>query len=493
MNRFYSRVFTGLLFASLMVITNLLLFQIEQRDLEKAYEKADQTAQVQASRIVKHIDDILYTSRTMEVFLTEGKGSIPNFPEIASQVIGEYPIRNIALAPRGIVSQVYPLAGNYKALGHNIFEDPNRSYDSFEAQKSRTLTLSGPYELIQGGSGIIGRLPVYFNDTDKTDYFWGFICVTINIPEVFDGAQMDHLEFHGYNYEIWLNHTQDGSRHTLLSSPQPLSPGARDAVIELPNATWMLSVSPTGGWINKNTRYWRSTMSLALCLLLTLVFYYTCELIMKKTELADTVLQQAANYEQLNQLNQELREFRHDVSNHLLSLRDLLSNGEYPAANEYIASMTATLTASKRLVNTKNYVFDALISQKTCGATQRGIRVETEITIPGQLKISNTDWCALFGNALDNAIEACEKLGDNSGTIWIRVRYVGTMLQAKISNTALPTPAQKGGLLSTTKQDVLHHGIGMSSMSSVVKKYHGAMETHYENGVFSLSFVLLNV
>lgn len=493
MKRFHYKIYTGVVFILWLLLSTWVLFSMEQRDLKTAHERADQTALIQASRIQKTIEDILYTSRTMEVFLKQGNGTIDHFSEIAADVIGDYPIRNIALAPEGIITQIYPIGGNEKAVGHNLLSDPNRSFDSFSTKNSRQFTLTGPYELIQGGEGAIGRLPVYMYDNNKDEYFWGFICVTIDFPEVFDPAQMSHLTFHNYNYEVWKIRPEDGSRQTILQSPQPVARGCRDAAITLPNATWMLSVSPIGGWVNANVMFMRAGVAFTLSILLSLVFYYTCELFLKKKELDYTILQQAANYEQMNQLNKELREFRHDVNNHMLSISDLLANRDFDAAKEYASSIAHTLADSQRLINTENYVFDAIISQKSQAAQQKGIRVETEISIPGHLKISNTDWSTLFGNALDNAIEACEKEQDKTASIWIWVRYMGDMLHVKISNTSSQEPLYGERRLITTKKDMFLHGIGMRNMDTVVKKYHGVLETRYEDGIFSLSFVLLNV
>ncbi len=55
------------------------------------------------------------------------------------------------LAPNGVVTQIYPLAGNEAAIGHDLLNDPRRRTEARAAIESRKLTLAGPFRLIQGG------------------------------------------------------------------------------------------------------------------------------------------------------------------------------------------------------------------------------------------------------------------------------------------------------------------------------------------------------
>lgn len=68
-------------------------------------------------------------------------------------------IRNFSIAPEGIQGYVYPLSGNEKAIGHNLIEDPRPQVriDIQRTIKSQQIALSGPYELRQGGLGLIAR------------------------------------------------------------------------------------------------------------------------------------------------------------------------------------------------------------------------------------------------------------------------------------------------------------------------------------------------
>ena len=78
------------------------------------------------------------------------------------------------IAKDGIVSQVYPLKENEKAIGLNMFENAQRKTEAKLARDSGGYTIAGPYELIQGGTGVLLFDPVYATDSAGNRYFWGF-------------------------------------------------------------------------------------------------------------------------------------------------------------------------------------------------------------------------------------------------------------------------------------------------------------------------------
>ena len=90
-------------------------------------------------------------------------------------------IRNFGLAPGGVNAYVFPLKGNEKAIGHNLLDDNRHNVkgDVQRAIKSRKMTLSGPYELRQGGLGLVARKAVF-----RGDNFWGLATMVVDMPPV---------------------------------------------------------------------------------------------------------------------------------------------------------------------------------------------------------------------------------------------------------------------------------------------------------------------
>lgn len=106
--------------------------------------------------------------------------------------------------------------------------------------------------------------------------------------------------------------------------------------------------------------------------------------------------------------------------------------------------------------------------------------------LPVGLGIEPVDICMIFGNALDNAIEACAKTEVKK--ISVSAIYDKNSLTCKITNTA---PDEKTDGFKTTKKDSLNHGFGIENIKTALKKYNSVPEFRYENGIFTFGFTII--
>lgn len=483
--RFFVFITSFLLFFAAGI---LILFFFFQNHIAREKEKATSLAEIYAANLSHEIDNLLSITQSFKAMLIEGDGTIEKLEEIVSEIVGSSSIRNLTLAPEGVVRYVYPLEGNEAAIGHNLLADPDRILEAAMAKESNQLTLSGPYELRQGGFGIIGRLPVYLKNTADDHSFWGFVCVTIDIPSGLQKAGVQNLEQQGYSYELWRISPDNQKKQIIMASDLPLQYETECETIKLPNSTWTLEIAPVNGWLQKTWIIMGTFLVLLFSLLCALLAHIVKQLAVSKNDLALSLSQQTANYKIMNDLNEDIRAFRHDLNNHMISLSSLLDKEDIPNAKAYVHSISDTIMQTTRIINTENYVFDSLLAQKLHEAIQKGIHVEQDISLNKQLEIENKDWCVLFGNALDNAVEACISSGSDNPKLYITVKYQSNILKTSISNTS--APLDSNNTLSTTKDDTRNHGYGLKQIHSVVKKYHGTMEVSYENGFFTLRFLL---
>ncbi len=176
-------------------------------------------------------------------------GRIDNFDSLAAEIIKSYRgINNLQLAPNGVVTQIYPLAGNEAAMGHNLLEDPRRRTEALRAIESRALTLAGPFPLVQGGVGVIGRLPVFVTDQTGGERFWGFTIALIHLDDLLEDSELSRLVERDYNYQLSRIDPDSGLKTVFSGSidtdlQNPISFG-----IDVPNGTWTLAVAPRDGW-----------------------------------------------------------------------------------------------------------------------------------------------------------------------------------------------------------------------------------------------------
>jgi hypothetical protein len=157
----------------------------------------------------------------------------------------------------------------------------------------------------------------------------------------------------------------------------------------------------------------------------------------------------------------------------------------------YLADIEQTLTTRASENATGNPVLDTLVNSKALDFGKKGGAIIFQ-SPPGVLRFMDTiDICSLFGNMLDNAMEALalEPAGDKK-TIRLLLEMSGGFLRVACENYSPITPAFKDGVPVTNKEDKANHGFGVKSMAAVSLKYHGNITFSAENGWFVVRALL---
>lgn len=196
-------------------------------------------------------------------------------------------------------------------------------------------------------------------------------------------------------------------------------------------------------------------------------------------------------YNKVNAIYDEFRSFRHDLKNHLLCLRSLISADETEKAIDYINDIENLPSVQKKEYNTGNIIIDALLSDKKEQAVNFGIDIIFNGYIPTN-GISNTDLCIIVANAIDNSIEACQK-GQNDSIKEIRINsdFRQGYFFFNITNPIFENIKYSKNKLITSKKDQINHGFGISNIMRTVKKYDGQADISTENNEFKLDISLL--
>lgn len=209
-------------------------------------------------------------------------------------------------------------------------------------------------------------------------------------------------------------------------------------------------------------------------------------------------------YEAMEQQHFEVRRLKHDLANHMQVLSALPEDKRAAYAKE----LSGNAAFSHSLVYCGDATVNAVLTVKKSVMERCHIRLKTEIDIPETLPYDKTDLCALYANALDNAMEACLKLGEGQREISLKSKVGKGLFCLEISN---PDPDaekercadranKRGGFVAggaeydalppTSKRDQGNHGFGLQSIREIVKRYHGQMEIKRENGDFDLFLYL---
>lgn len=130
----------------------------------------------------------------------------------------------------------------------------------------------------------------------------------------------------------------------------------------------------------------------------------------------------------------ELRALRHDMNGHLIALKSFFDARNYEGGSQYIENLGEQFQQTAPSINTGNNALDAILSAKRSLAESKGIAFRTSITIQKDLPIAPEDCSVIFGNALDNAIEACERLpADAEKSINLFLQQDATSILCKIT------------------------------------------------------------
>ena len=180
-------------------------------------------------------------------------------------------------------------------------------------------------------------------------------------------------------------------------------------------------------------------------------------------------------------------EILHDVSKHIRSIEELYKAGEEEQALQYTKDIDNILKPLIPVEYSNNPMLNILLSDKKQLAESHGIRFSIQIEKAGLDFMAPMDVTTLFGNLLENAIEACSRC-QGEKEIRISVRNYNEMLSIRIENTVEKEVCLKNGRPVRESGD--RSGIGTLNVERCVEKYGGSVLYRNENGKFYCDILL---
>lgn len=179
-----------------------------------------------------------------------------------------------------------------------------------------------------------------------------------------------------------------------------------------------------------------------------------------------------------------VRSIYHDLKSHLL----LLEQGATPQAQAMARDLRGQIEGYEDYLHTGNEFLDVIVSDKARKARQKGIDFNAVVHFEEGGFIAPLDISTIFGNALDNAIEACEKLPEAERLITLKAGARHGMLIIRCENSMDAASLPESG--RTSKEDAFLHGFGLTNMRHAVEKYGGTMNVQPEGSVFKLHIII---
>ena len=177
----------------------------------------------------------------------------------------------------------------------------------------------------------------------------------------------------------------------------------------------------------------------------------------------------------------------HDIKHQIRSLAD----GGRVADGRALEDLAAEIAIYDSTVKTGNPALDVILTEK--GLVCSGEKITLAVIADGRALecLEPQEIYSLFGNALDNAIEAVRGIGEpERRLVSLNVRRSGTMCVINVENSCDVAPAFRDGLPVTTKADAGSHGFGTRSMRGIVERHGGVLTFGCEDGIFHVDALL---
>jgi|GEM_PF-926316 len=166
--------------------------------------------------------------------------ALDEFPVFAQGLMGGVKsIRSLAVAPRGVVEYAYPAAQSRELIGYDLSNDsrPKGKDDYRKAVDTGRVVVSGPFELLRGGLGLVARKAVYLHGV-----YWGMVNLALDLPEILAEAGVTErvdglvLAMRDEDGRVFFGDQAVFAQHPVLM------------LVELPGEVWELAIAPHEGW-----------------------------------------------------------------------------------------------------------------------------------------------------------------------------------------------------------------------------------------------------
>ncbi len=172
-------------------------------------------------------------------------------------------IRNIGLAPDNILTLIYPVQGNERALGLNYKNLPQQWPEIKQLIENKEAKLVGPVALIQGGDGYVYRVPLFLNDGS----YWGIVSTVLDLTAF---NQMLLQQANSYQVQVGIRE-KDQDSPALFGYSHLFNEEALVLDLNIKGAQWQIAVrflDEAAGWSLWQWRLLGASFSVVFCLML---------------------------------------------------------------------------------------------------------------------------------------------------------------------------------------------------------------------------------
>lgn len=274
--------FSAAVFVIIFIITQSLVLQRYILNLSKLEKENTEELNRVVDQLQFNLNYALSTTRTL-AFIVENYGVPEEFDLIAEKLLETNKlVDGIQLLENGVITKMYPLEGNEMVIGYNVVEDPSRGKEVLMAAEKGTLYFGGPFELKQGGMGIVGRLPLNLEDDSLA-----FAAVVIQLDRLLELSGISNNNDR-FNYQLSKQNPETNKMEYFIESGADFTQ-SQAAAVKVPMGEWQIFVK------ERNGNYLEGVIALSILGLFLSFFggYITRTLLKQPAELEEQVKQQS--------------------------------------------------------------------------------------------------------------------------------------------------------------------------------------------------------
>lgn len=198
---------------------------------------------------------------------------------------------------------------------------------------------------------------------------------------------------------------------------------------------------------------------------------------------------QEAYYHTLLEKEEETRKYRHDISNHMICLKQMSERGELQEVVNYIESMDSQIHSIKHKVyDTGNQVFNIMLNYYV-GMLVKEVNISLIGKFTNEIDADNYTLCTIFSNVLKNAVEEINRNNISNPMLQIAIDVGNSYTRIGIYNTSSEKIITEGKI-ETMKSDKKNHGMGIQNIYRAISECQGSYEIDYADGIFKTQIFL---
>ena len=220
---------------------------------------------------------------------------------------------------------------------------------------------------------------------------------------------------------------------------------------------------------------------LAMIFIMYQVFWWTAENLIEgaKLQQENTLLSiEGKRYRELRKYMDATRALRHDFRQHIRVITQLSNSGNFAELRKYLQQFSES-TEKNYAAYCENISVDAIASYYASFAENQGTKIIWQLNLPSELPLRESEYCAMLGNLLENALRAVKNLPEQDR----HVKVISSLLSEYIIGLSIDNVFY--GKIESVKP-----GIGLTSVMNTVKRFDGSMSIKCENNIFSVDIIL---